>query len=270
MASPPEIVFLPSVETIPVRYASSVRDREPSPTCLLYRPGSSRYRQGCSIHAPKLDSRALPQMLAHATERQGSKGAREEQIFSLAVVPSVTAQPILPKFLSPPLPIRQTATRAAPSSPPLRATTHPAPSPAALDLAAPSVAACHPCKMQPATRPVNPAPGSQPRRPQTLAPLAAPIHQRRCASSCHALQSLQVQYILQTTRSNVRIILSSQVQYIKMTLKTAHGDREGWDAPTCDLGMVPVGMVRRAMLATLQHDLTPHPIHAAKKRRDCT
>ena len=66
-------------------------------------------------------------------------------IFSLTVVPSVTAQPIPPKSLSPPPPIRQTATHATPSRPPPRATTHPAPSPAALDLAAPSVAARHPC-----------------------------------------------------------------------------------------------------------------------------
>ena len=44
----------------------------------------------------------------------------------------------------------------------------------------------------------------------------------------------EIHNILQTTRSKVHTIPSSQVQYIKTTPKAAHGDCEGWDAPACD------------------------------------
>jgi hypothetical protein len=42
--------------------------------------------------------------------------------------------------------------------------------------------------------------------------------------------------ILQTTHPKVQIIPSSQVQYIKMSPRAAHGNWEGWDVLTCDPG----------------------------------
>jgi hypothetical protein len=38
--------------------------------------------------------------------------------------------------------------------------------------------------------------------------------------------------ILETTRSKVHTIPSSQVQYINTTSQAAHGNWEGWDVPT--------------------------------------
>ena len=51
----------------------------------------------------------------------------------------------------------------------------------------------------------------------------------------------EIHNILQTTRSKVHTIPSSQVQYIKTTPQAAHGDCEGWDAPGCDPGECPGG-----------------------------
>ena len=51
----------------------------------------------------------------------------------------------------------------------------------------------------------------------------------------------EIHNILQTTRSKVHTIPSSQVQYKKTTPKAAHGDCEGWDAPACDPGDGPGG-----------------------------
>ena len=51
----------------------------------------------------------------------------------------------------------------------------------------------------------------------------------------------EIHNILQTTRSKVHTIPSSQVQYIKTTPNAAHGDCEGWDAPACDPSDGPGG-----------------------------
>ena len=76
----------------------------------------------------------------------------------------------------------------------------------------------------------------------------------------------EIHNILQTTRSKVHTIPSSQVQYKKTTPKAAHGDCEGWDAPACDPGDGPGGDGPTCDAGDPSTWFDAAPIDAAKKR----
>jgi hypothetical protein len=66
------------------------------------------------------------------------------------------------------------------------------------------------------------------------------IHKNECTK----LQTTYPKVHIQTTYPNVHIIPSSQVQYIKTSLRATHGnwdpgDAPAGDAPTCDPGDPP-------------------------------
>jgi hypothetical protein len=72
------------------------------------------------------------------------------------------------------------------------------------------------------------------------------INNKRHIQKCDQISPESIIYYIQTTYPKVHIIPSSQVQYIKTSLRTAHGnwDPDGalaGDSPMCDPGDAPAG-----------------------------
>jgi hypothetical protein len=72
------------------------------------------------------------------------------------------------------------------------------------------------------------------------------INDKRHIQKCDQISPESTIYYIQTTHPKVHIIPSSQVQYIKTSLRAAHDNRDpdralGGYGPTCDPGDAPAG-----------------------------